>query len=142
MDNEQTNESKEKEYIETLQRLQAEFDNFRKRTQREKFEIITNAQESLITELLDIIDDFELSLKYTKDDGVKMIYSELYSLLEKKGLKKIDTQGKFNPKYHEALMQEESKGEEGMIIEELQKGYMLNDKIIRVSKVKITKKGE
>jgi len=142
MDKEQTNESKEKEYLETLQRLQAEFENFRKRTEREKVEIILNAQEGLITELLDIIDDFELSLKYTKDDGIKMIYSELYSLLEKKGLKKIDAQGKFNPKYHEALIQEESKKEEGMIIEELQKGYMINDKIIRVSKVKIAKKGE
>lgn len=142
MNKEQTKKSKEDEYLETLQRLQAEFDNFRKRTEKEKIEIIKNAEESLITELLDIIDDLELSLKYSKDEGIKMIYSELYSLLEKRGLRKIDSQGKFNPKYHEALMQQEAKGEENMILEELQKGYLLNDKVIRVSKVKITKKGE
>jgi len=142
MNKEQTKKSKENEYLETLQRLQAEFDNFRKRTEKEKIEIIKNAEESLITELLDIIDDLELSLKYSKDEGIKMIYSELYSLLEKRGLRKIDSQGKFNPKYHVALMQQEAKGEENMILEELQKGYLLNDKVIRVSKVKITKKGE
>lgn len=142
MDKEQTEKSKESEYLETLQRLQAEFDNYQKRTEKEKIEIIKNAEESLITELLGIIDNFELSLKYSKDEGVKMIYSELYSILEKRGLKKIETQGKFNPKYHEALIQQEDKGEENMILEELQKGYMLNDKIIRIAKVKITKKGE
>lgn len=142
MSKEQTKKSKEHEYLETLQRLQAEFDNFRKRTEKEKLEVIKYAEEGLIMELLDIIDDLELSLKYSKDEGIKMIYSELYSLLEKKGLKKIDIQGKFDPRYHEALMQQETKGEENIILEELQKGYMLNDKVIRVSKVKISKKGE
>lgn len=130
--------SKENEYLEALQRLQAEFDNFRKRTDREKAEIITNAEEFLISEILNVLDNFELSLQYTKDEGVKMIYSELYSILEKKGLKQIDTKCKFNPKYHEALIKE--KGEQdGIILEELQKGYTLNNKVIRTAKVKITK---
>ncbi len=130
--------SKEKEYFESLQRLQAEFDNFRKRTEKEKFEIVKYAEESLIVDLLDVLDNFELSLKYSEDDGVKMIYSELYSLLEKKGLETIETKGDFNPLFHEALMKEDRK-EDNKILEELQKGYLLNHKVIRTSKVKISK---
>ncbi len=134
-------ENKEKEYFESLQRLQAEFDNFRKRTEKEKTEIVKYAEESLMVELLDILDGFELSLKYSKDEGVKMIYSELYSLLEKKGLKTIEVRGDFNPLFHEALMKEDGK-EENKILEELQKGYLLNEKVIRTAKVKISKLGE
>ncbi len=133
--------SKEQEYLNALQRLQAEFDNYRKRTDKERVEIIKNAEESLVAELLGVLDNFELSLKYTKDDGVKMIYSELYSILEKHGLKPIDVNCKFDPKIHEALIKETGE-EDGVIIEELQKGYMLNDKVIRISKVKVSKKEE
>ena len=124
-------------YFEQLQRLQAEFENFRKRNFREREEILKNANEDLIVKLLGILDNFELALKHVDDKGVKMIYSELYSILEKEGLKMIEAKGKFDPRVHEALIQEDGK-EEG-IVEELQKGYMLNDKVIRASKVKITK---
>jgi len=132
---------KEKNYLEDLQRLQAEFDNYRKRVDKEKQELYKFADEKLIISLLDILDDFELALKHNQDKGVEMIYSKLYSLLEKKGLKLIKAKGKFNPEIHEALIQEQG-SEGGIILEELQKGYTLNEKVIRPSKVKISKMKE
>lgn len=129
---------KKNEYFEQLQRLQAEFENFRKRTEKEKQEIFKNANENLIVKLLEILDNFELALKHIDDKGINMIYAEFYAILENEGLKTIKTEGKFDPKIHEALIQEEGKENE-KIIEEFQKGYMLNDKVIRASKVKITK---
>ena len=130
--------TKKNQYKEDLQRLQAEFDNYRKRNEKERHEIHENGNKELIIRLLDILDSFELALKHNNDKGVEMIYSQLYSLLESKGLKIIEAKGKFNPEIHEALIQEE-RDEKNMIIEELQKGYFLNDKVIRPSKVKISK---
>jgi molecular chaperone GrpE len=134
-------ENKEKSYIEKLQRLQAEFENFVRRTEKEKSQILANANESLISELLPVLDNFELSIKHTKDKGIIIIYDELLRILEKQGLKKIDTTKDFDPKFHEALLQEDGE-EDGKILEELQKGYTLNDKLLRASKVKISKKVE
>ena len=132
---------KKNEYFEQLQRLQAEFENFRKRTEKERLEIYKNANEELVVKLLNILDDFELALKNIDEKGVSMIYSELHSILEKEGLEIIKAEGQFDPKFHEALIQEEGEKDE-MIVEEFQKGYMLNDKVIRASKVKITKMAE
>ncbi len=129
---------KKDEYLEQLQRLQAEFENFRKRTEKERQAIFLNANENLIVKLLGVLDNFELALKHVDDEGIKMIYSELYSILESEGLKPIKAEGKFDPRVHEALIQEDGKEDE-KIIEEFQKGYMLNDKVIRHSKVKIMK---
>lgn len=129
---------KEKDLIKRLQMLQAEFENFRKRTDKEKHEIILNANASLITELLKVLDNFELSLKHNKDKGVKLIYDELNFILEKQGLKTIETNGVFDPKFHEAIMQIEGE-KHGEILEEFQKGYVLNNKLLRASKVKISK---
>lgn len=131
-------ENKEQEYLELLQRLQAEFENYRKRTEREKEEWISKAAEGITASFLPVLDSFELALKHNKDEGIKMIYSQLYSILEKEGLSKINAEGEFNPELHEALMQEEG-NEDNKIIEELQRGYMLNGKVIRPSKVKISK---
>lgn len=131
-------ENKEQEYLDQLQRLQAEFDNYRKRIEKEKEEYCKFSNQELIIKLLDILDDFELALKHIEDDGVEMIYSKLYSLLEKEGLGKIKVNGEFNPEVHEALIIEEGK-EDNKIIEELQRGYILNNKVIRPSKVKISK---
>jgi molecular chaperone GrpE len=130
--------TKQEQYFEQLQRLQAEFENFRKRTDKEKQEILKSANKDLILQLLNVLDSFELAIKHIDDKGINMIYSELYSILEKQGLKKINAKGKFNPELHEVLMQEEG-GKEGLILEELQKGYTLNEKVIRPSKVKISK---
>jgi len=136
---ENTHSNKEKEYIERLQRLQAEFENFRKRTEKEKTDIKENANADLVTKLLEVLDNFELALKHNKDKGITIIHEELNKILKQQGLKKIDTKGKFNPKFHEALIQESGK-QNGIILEELQKGYMLNNKLLRASKVKISKK--
>ncbi len=134
-----------KELKETLQRVQADFENYRKRMEKEKEEFTKYASSKLIAEVLPILDSFELAIKNKKnsDDfvkGVEMIYSQLSSLLEKQGLNQIEAEGKkFNPYVHEALMQEESEKEDGMIIEEFQKGYMLGENVLRHSRVKISK---
>ena len=100
----------------------------------------------MIKNILPILDSFEVALKnktvgteFAK--GIEMIYAQLFSMLENSGLKRIDAEGKqFDPYLHEALMQEESDKEDGLVIEEFQKGYFLNGNILRHSKVKISKK--
>ena len=131
-------EPTQKELTETLQRVQAEFENFRKRTEREKSQVSENANADLILQLLEVLDNFELSLKYTKDQGVKLIHNQFAKVLNKNGLKSIEATGDFNPDIHEAV--EQVPGEnDGEIVEEIQKGYLLNDKLLRASKVKIAK---
>ncbi len=137
-------DQKIKELTESLQRLQAEFENFKKRTDKEKQDFCKYAEKELMVELLPVLDNFELALKNTKDNsefikGVELIYAQLVSGLEKKGLKIIETQGKFDPHKHEVLLQEESDKDSGEILEELQKGYQLNETILRTAKVKVSK---
>lgn len=130
-------------------RLQADFDNYRKRSHREKTEFIKFANEMLILELLEILDNFERGIKAAdqkKDfsllhQGVDMTARQLHILLEAKGLKKIKAAGeKFNPHLHEPMEVVEEEGvEEDMVIEEMQAGYTLNDRIIRPAKVKVKK---
>jgi molecular chaperone GrpE len=131
-------ENKEKEYFERLARLQAEFENYRKRMNKERAENLINANANLIYQLLSVLDNFELSLKHNKEAGVLLIYEELFTILEKQGLKVIDTKGIFNPKIHEAIIKVDGE-RDGLILEEIQKGYLLNDKLLRASKVKISK---
>ena len=134
------------ELTDTLKRLQAEFENFKKRTDREKSDIVKYAHSDIIAQMLPVLDSFELALNNSSDkekffDGVKMIYAQMYSILEAEGLKPISTAGeKFDPYRHEVLMKEESDKPEETILEEFQKGYMLNDKVLRHSKVKISGK--
>ena len=95
--------------------------------------------------MLPILDSFELALQNKKEKeefvkGVELIYSQLHDLLEKEGVKKIEETKKFDPYLHEALMQKEGDKEDGIILEELQKGYMLNEVIIRPTKVVVSKK--
>lgn len=142
MENKGTNvdvEENKPNYLEDLQRLQAEFENFIKRSELEKQDLLKHSNEKLIFRLLSILDSFELALKHNSDEGTKLIYSELFSLLESEGLSKIKTEGKFDPTLHEVLIQEEGDVEDE-IIEELQAGYKLGEKVIRATKVKITKK--
>lgn len=139
-------EAKIKELTEILQRVQAEFENYKKRCEKENSEFIKYANADLIKKLLPILDNFELALKdcRAKDDfykGMELIYSHLIEALHSQGLKHIECVGKkFDPYYHEALLTEESDKEENTILEEMQKGYLLNDKVIRHSKVKVAKK--
>ena len=124
-------------YLEKFQRLQAEFANYGKRTDKERAELLSNANADLISQLLEVLDNFELSLKHNADKGVQLIYEDLIRILERQGLKAISTEGKFNPKFHEALMKEDGE-EAGVILQEFQKGYLLNDNLLRASKVKIS----
>jgi len=137
---------KEKELTDTLQRVQADFENYKKRVEKEKKEFLQFANEELILKVLPILDNFELALMNAAEKngefvkGVELIYAQLFELLEKMGLKAIDAKGyKFDPYFHEALLQEESKEEDGVVIEVLQKGYLLHDKVLRPTKVKVSK---
>ena len=141
--------AKKDDYQDTALRLQAEFDNFRKRSAKERQEFIKYANEGLILELVGMLDNFERSIKAAdqKQDfkllhqGVDMISKQLHKLLEEKGLKKIKCVGeKFDPNKHEAIeVVESDEAEEGDILEELQSGYMLNDHVIRPAMVKVVK---
>lgn len=143
---------KAQEYWDRLLRLQADFDNTRKRLEREKQDFVKFANEGIILELLNILDDLERTVDLAQSKhqdlsaflkGVEMILAHLYEMLKEYGVKPIEAQGKlFDPNYHEALMQAENKDvPEHTILEELQKGYLLNDRVIRTAKVKVSKKG-
>ncbi len=137
-------EEKAAEYLQMAQRLQADFDNFRKRTQRENEEFKAFATAGLISELLTIEDDLDRALDIAKEDndfviGVRGIRQNLMKILESKGLTEIPTDGKFDPNCHEALCVVEA-DTDGDIAEVFQKGYRLGNKVLRYSKVKVTKK--
>ena len=131
-------ENKENEYLEQMQRIQAEFENFRKKTEKDRAEIVANANFNLISNLLPVLDNFELSLKYNKDKGVELVYKDLLKILERQGLTIVNTKGDFDANIHEALMQIDGE-KDGAIVEEIQKGYLLNGRLLRASKVKIIK---
>lgn len=136
------------DYLSKLQWLQAEFENFRKRIDKEKNDYVKYANKNLIMKLLDSVDDFERIMNNIKDkeitDGLNMIYKNFLHVLENEGLKKIDASGKnFDPYKHEAFLQVvDNSKPENTVVEELQKGYMLNENVIRPVKVKISKRGE
>ncbi|NQV09526.1 nucleotide exchange factor GrpE [Candidatus Woesearchaeota archaeon] len=137
---------KVKELTEDLQRVQAEFENYRKRVDKEKQEFCNYAKEDIIKTLLPVVDNFRLGFKHKANDeefrkGVELIYAEFISILNNEGLKPIDALGqKFDPYKHEALLAEKSDKEENIVLEELQTGYTLKDKVIRPSRVKVSKK--
>lgn len=134
------------EQIDTLKRLQAEFENYKKRVDKEKTEFVKYAHADVIEKMLPVLDSFEIALKNTSDrekfvEGMKMIYAQFRSTLEAEGLKPIKAAGeKFDPYRHEVLMKEQSDKPEETILEEFQKGYMLNDRVLRHSKVKVSGK--
>jgi len=131
-------------------RLYAEFDNARKRMEREKGEFIKYSNEILLAEFLNILDDLERSVQAANSKhedyqaflkGIEMVMAHVYEMLKKNGIKPIEAKGKpFDPHVHEVLMQEETTtAEDGTVIEEFQKGYLYNDRVIRTSKVKVAK---
>ncbi len=150
-------EEQTKELEDRLLRLAAEFDNYKKRMAKEFGYLIKNANENLILQLLDTLDNFQRALSSapakggisnkTSNDyenfhkGVELIYNHLKEILNKEGLKEIEALGKpFDPNFHEAVTQAESdKYEEGLVMEEISKGYMLNDRLLRASKVVVSK---
>lgn len=132
-------------------RQMAEFDNFRKRTDKEKSEMFANGEKTVIETVLPVIDNFERALEMASEDeekkndpfieGMDKVYKQLMDGLEKLGVKSIEALGKdFDPNLHNAVMQEEAEEyESGKVCKELQKGYTLNDSVVRHSMVSVAK---
>jgi molecular chaperone GrpE len=136
------------QYKDLLLRKAAEFDNYKRRIESETTNILKYATESLMEDLLPVLDDFERSLKHRKESkdndalvkGIELIYQKLVKVLEGRGVKPFDTVGKeFSVEYHDALMQiPRSDVPHHTILEEVEKGYTLNDKVIRHAKVVVS----
>jgi molecular chaperone GrpE len=141
-------EAQYKELHDKYVRSCADFENIRKRLEKEKYDTIKFANEEIIGELLNVLDDLERTVALADNKqadlatflkGVEMVLAHLYEMLKRYGIKPIETDGKiFDPHFHEALMQAENNDlPEHTIVEELQKGYVLNDRVIRTAKVKV-----
>lgn len=141
-------EEKEKaeKYLANWQRAEADLINFKKRSEQEKAEITKFANAVLVMSLLPILDDFERALDnvsiklagFTWIDGIRLIQRKLQAVLESQGLSQIEALGNdFDPAVHEAVLEEE--GEEGKVIEELQKGYKFHERVLRPAMVKVGK---
>jgi molecular chaperone GrpE len=139
------------ELTDTLQRLQAEFENYKKRVEKENVQLIKNSNAKLIANMLPVLDSFELAIKNNNHHdhpemdkfrkGLELIYAQLFSTLQSEGLQIIITENKkFDPYKHEVLMIKETDQENDLVLQEFQKGYMLNDYVLRHSKVMISKK--
>ena len=138
------------DYRNKLLYLQADFENYRKRVEREKAEFKATANEGLILDLLDVYENLERALEASKKGdapasqmakGLEMVYGQMKTVLGRYGLKPIDAVGKkFDPRIMEAMMQELSDAEEDIVLDEFQRGYTLSSKVIRCSKVKVSKR--
>jgi molecular chaperone GrpE len=137
------------EYYDLLLRKSAEFDNYRKRVERERQTLSDAAAANMIEELLPLVDDLERALKAEAGTepgdayrrGVELIHRQLSDILRKRGVRPIDALGAdFDPYYHQAVSHESAEGRrEGEIIEEFRRGYMLGDRLLRPSMVKVAK---
>ena len=136
-------EASRDEYLALAQRVQADFDNFRKRAAREHERLVAHAHERLVRELLPVLDDLERTLEAAERheeaalvDGVRLVERSLRKALEKEGLAEIDTEGAFDPHVHEALLTQAREGAEtGAVVEVVQRGYRLGDKVVRPARV-------
>ena len=130
---------------ERVLRLQADFENFRRRTGKEKEELSAVVTQGILKDMLPLLDNFERAMAAEKKDaeafqkGVEMIYTQLQEVLKKNGLERIETQGqKFDPNYHQAVMRvQDEEHEDDDIAQELQKGYMVKGRVIRPSMVQV-----
>ena len=138
--------SETQEYISLSERLQADFENFKKITDKRNQDLVKFANENLIKEFLDCYEDFGRALETENNEdlrkGIELIYNKFTDVLKKEGIEEIPAKGeKFDLNKHEALMVQESEDvENGYIIEELMKGYMYKDKVLKYSKVIVCKK--
>ena len=136
-------EAKRDEYLELAQRVQADFENYRKRAVRDQERLVAHAHERLVRELLPVLDDLERTLEAAERheeaalvDGVRLVERSLRKALEKEGLVEIDTDGPFDPHVHEALLtQARDDAESGAVAEVLQRGYRIGDKVVRPARV-------
>jgi molecular chaperone GrpE len=137
------------EYLEDLRRVAADFENYRKRAARDQESLIARAHERLVKELLPVLDDLERALEAAAEheeakleEGVRLVHRELRDALSKEGVVEIETNSRFDPHVHEALLSQPSDEEDGAILEVIQKGYRLGDRVLRPSRVVISQKRE
>jgi molecular chaperone GrpE len=145
-------EKERDEYLNDLQRVAAEFENYRKRVARDQESLVARAHERLVKELLPVLDDLERALAAAADsskavgaghappvlEGFRLVHRELREALGKEGLIEIETNGRFDPHVHEALLSQPSEEDDGAILEVLQKGYRLGDRVLRPARVVIS----
>jgi len=133
------------DYLDALQRLKAEFDNYRKRVARDQQDLVARAAERLVKELLPVLDDLERALEFAAaheeaqlEDGVRLVHRSFADALAKEGLAEVDTTGAFDPHTQEALLAQPSAEAEGTVLQVLQKGYTLGDRVLRPARVVIS----
>lgn len=133
------------EYLADLKRVAADFDNYRKRTARDQAGLVARAHERLVKELLPVVDDLERALVAAEEheeakleEGVRLVHRELRDALAKEGLVEVETYGGFDPHVHEALLSQPSEEDDGVILEVIQKGYRLGDRVLRPARVVIS----
>jgi molecular chaperone GrpE len=133
------------QYLDALQRLKAEFDNFRKRAQRDQADLIARASERLVKQLLPVVDDLERALEFAAaheeaqlEEGVRLVHRALADALVREGLTEVETDGPFDPHTQEALLSQPSEADEGTVIQVLQKGYRLGDRVLRPARVVVS----
>jgi molecular chaperone GrpE len=135
-------EAERDEYLNDLKRVAAEFENYRKRVSRDQESLVARAHERLVKELLPVLDDLERALAAAEEhqeakleEGVRLVHRELKAALDREGLAEIETDGVFDPHVHEALLSQPSQAKEGSVLEVLQKGYKLGDRVLRPARV-------
>ena len=137
-------EAERDEHLNDLKRVAAEFENYRKRVARDQESLVARAHERLVKELLPVLDDLERALAAAEEheeakleEGVRLVHRELADALEREGLAEIETAGVFDPHVHEALLSQPSDEQEGSVLEVVQKGYRLGDRVLRPARVVI-----
>ena len=135
-------EAERDERVNDLKRVAADFENYRKRVARDQESLVARAHERLVKELLPVLDDLERALAAAEEheeakleEGVRLVQRSLRDALTREGLAEIETNGRFDPHVHEALLSQPSDEEEGSVLEVLQKGYRLGDHVIRPARV-------
>jgi molecular chaperone GrpE len=138
-------EAERDELLDRLRRVAADFDNYRKRAARDQEQLVARAHERLMKALLPVVDDLERALVAAAEheeaklhEGVELVARELHAALKREGLEEIDTTGSFDPHVHEALLSHPSEAEEGAVVEVLQKGYRLGDRVLRPARVVVS----
>ncbi|TCT16873.1 molecular chaperone GrpE [Natranaerovirga pectinivora] len=144
---EASNDKKLEEYMDRYKRTLAEFDNFRKRTEKEKLQTYHRATKDVLEKILPIVDNFERAIGALPEEeksnsfaqGIEMIYKQFLNMLNESGVQIIEAVGQeFNPDFHNAVMHtEDDSAGENVVVEELQKGYMYKDSVLRHSMVKV-----
>ena len=138
-------EREREEYLNDLKRVAADFENYRKRVARDQEGLVARAHERLVKELLPVLDDLERALAAAAqheeaklEEGVRLVHRELVEALAREGLVEVETDGQFDPHVHEALVSQPSEQEDGSVIEVLQKGYRLGDRVLRPARVVVS----